>query len=114
MATGTRFKLSSSTNGRPIQITATATPGTPIHTADASDNDEVDLVAYNGDTSARQVTLEWGATGIGSELGPVEIPPLSWFPIAAGLHIEGGASIAAYADAANVVKIAGKVNRIQN
>lgn len=57
--------LSGSTDGRGIKIAATSTPGTLIHTAQASatDMDVPELQVYNSDTVDRTVTFEcWGVT----------------------------------------------------
>lgn len=54
--------LSGSTDGRGIKIGATATPGTLIHTAQASatDMDVCEVQVYNSDTVDRTVTFECG------------------------------------------------------
>lgn len=54
--------LSGSTDGRGIKVGATATPGTLIHTAQASatDMDVCELQVYNSDTVDRAITFECG------------------------------------------------------
>ena len=55
---------SASTNGRPVAVAATSSPGTTIHTA-AAGTTSIDYVtgdAGNIDTVARDVTLEWAGT----------------------------------------------------
>lgn len=53
--------LSASTDGQPISITATSTPGTTVHTAGASGTDWVTLYAANEHTADVEITVEWGA-----------------------------------------------------
>ena len=62
MATYSRVLLSGSTNGKPIPVAATATPGTTIHTAvsGTSSFDEVYAWASNVTGSAATLTIEWG------------------------------------------------------
>ena len=64
MATYSKQLLSGSTNGKAIKVSATATPGTTIHTAvsGTSSLDEVWLWAQNTDTTDRKLTVEWGGT----------------------------------------------------
>lgn len=56
--------LSGSTDFRGIKITQTASPGTTVHTAQASATlpDMVTFDIENTDTSARPYTVEWGGT----------------------------------------------------
>lgn len=56
--------LSGSTDFRGIKIAATSSPGTTIHTAQASATlpDLLCLEFYNSDTVARPLLLEWGGT----------------------------------------------------
>lgn len=57
--------LSGSTDGRGIKIAATSTPGTLIHTAQASatDMDVPELQVYNSHTADVTITFEcWGVT----------------------------------------------------
>ena len=56
--------LSASTDFRGIKIAATSSPGTTIHTAQASTvlPDLLHLEFCNTDTVARPLTLEWGGT----------------------------------------------------
>lgn len=112
MATFTRVLLSGSTNGRPIAVTATSSPGTTIHTAvsGTSSIDEIILTASNIDSSDRTLTLEHGGTSTSDQLKVVvpansiaEIPPL---------QLQNSLVLKAFADSANKINLAGKVNRI--
>lgn len=118
MATFSKIALSGSTDGKMIKVAATATAGTTIHTGSttATTYDEIWLYAVNTDTTARKLTIEWGGTSspddliestIVSESGLVLIVP--------GLVIKGNATalvVRAFCASANVVNIAGYVNRI--
>ena len=114
----TKEVLSGSTRGRAIQVTATATPGTTIHTTgtSATNTDEVWLYATNGDTAAITLTVEYGSTGAANEI-VVSIPPKSGLTILlSGLVLRGdgstGGTIAAFASVTNKVNVLGYVNRI--
>lgn len=56
--------LSGSTDFRGIKIATSASPGTTIHTAQASASlpDHVTIDLYNSDTVARPYLVEWGGT----------------------------------------------------
>ncbi len=64
MATFTIIPASGSTDFRGVAITATSSPGTTFHTAQASATlpDFVTLDICNTDTVARPYTVEWGGT----------------------------------------------------
>lgn len=114
MATYTKeFLTGGGGNGTPIKVEQTATAGTLIHTAHATSKDEIWLYAFNTDTSARKLTIEFGgATSpdytieitIQPEAGPVLVSP--------GLILSGALTVKAFCATANVVSIAGYVNRI--
>ena len=105
--------LSGSTNGKPIKVVATATLGTTIHTAIAGTAalDEIWLWAYNSDTVARLLTIEWGAATAPDCNVCITIPPkngLNW--VIPGWLLQNGLVVTAFAAAANVVIIDGYVN----
>ena len=62
MATYTKVLLSASTDGRPIPIAATVSPGTLIHTAHATAIDEIYLFAANWSGTDIEVIVEFGGT----------------------------------------------------
>ena len=112
-----KIELTGSTDGRPIKVAATATPGTTIHTAQATtgaDNyDEIWLWAFNSDTTARKLTIEFGGTTspddtieqtIGAETGLT--------PVCPGLILQNSLVVKAFCATANVVMLVGYVNRI--
>ena len=108
--------LSGSTNGKPIKVVATTTPGTTIHTAVAgtASVDVVRLVAHNSDTVARTLTVEWGGTTDPDDLivKAINLPANTSVPVVTELPLQNGLSIAAFASAANVVTITGEVKNL--
>ncbi len=119
MATFSKLILSGSTDGRPIKVAATGTPGTTIHTGSstATTLDEVWLDAMNTDTTARKLTVEFGGTSAPDDLIEITIPAESGLVLVVpGLIVKGNASAAlvvrAFAASANVVTVSGYVNRI--
>lgn len=108
-----KFILSGSTNGRQIKVAATATPGTLIHTADATALDEVYLWAVNSDTTARKLTIELGGVTTPDDLIEQTIQPEDGLELVVpGLILTGGVVIRAFAESANLVLVTGFVNRI--
>lgn len=114
MATYSRVLLSGSTNGRPIKVAATATPGTTIHAATSAGIDEVWLWVANTSGSAATLTLEWGGAtdpddllvksySIAANSAPILI--------AQGLSLTG-VTVRAFSATANVLTVTGHVNRI--
>jgi hypothetical protein len=118
MATFSKLTLSGSTDGRPVKIAQTATPGTTIHTASATATtfDEVWLYAMNTDTSARKLTIEWGSTSSPDDLIELTVAAESGLVLVVpGLVLKGNATplvVRAFAATTNVVTILGYVNRI--
>jgi hypothetical protein len=111
--------LSGSTGGMPIKVVATATTGTTIHTTGVSSSviDEVWLYATNTSAAAVNLTIEFGSTTAPDQNIVVAIPSKSGLSIlVAGLVLAGtgsaGRTISAFAGTANVINIAGYVNRI--
>jgi hypothetical protein len=119
VATFSKITLSGSTDGRPIKVAATSTPGTTIHTGSstATTYDEIWLYAQNTDTTNRKLTIEWGGTSSPDDLLELTVTAESGLVLVVpGLVIKGNASTAlvvrAFAATANVLTIAGYVNRI--
>jgi hypothetical protein len=119
MAAYSKKLFSSSTQGKPIKVVATATPGTNLHTTGTSSTiiDELWLWAYNGDTVDRELTLEIGGTASPDNQLKITVPTKSgWIPIMQGQPYTGSGaatlSVAAFAAAANVITVQGFVNRI--
>lgn len=122
MATYTKRILSGSTDGNPIKLAATSTPGTNIHTGptSATEIDEVWLWATNSHTAAVTVTIEWGGTTDPDNLivDAVTIEAnQSVQLLIPGFVMQGATTaktIAGFASVTNVVLITGYVNEIAN
>lgn len=119
MATFTKVKLSGSTQGKAIKVAQTASTGTTIHTTGTSASiiDEVWLYAYNSDTAAKLLTVQFGGTTAVDNDIKVTIPPQSGLTLVVpGLFLTGdgstGSTVAAYAATADVITLSGYVNRI--
>ena len=115
MPTITKQKLSGSTNGRGIEIVATATPGTLLHTAvNTTDNlDEVWLWATNTDAAQQKVTLELGGVTTPDDILEFNLRPEDGaYLMVPGWVYDGGVIIRAFCASANVVVFHGYVNRI--
>lgn len=116
MAVYTGDILSGSTDGRPIPVVATATPGTEIHVAGATGYEEVFLWASNVTSSTATLTVEWGGT---SDPGDHLVKAYSMsansspIPLALGQRISGAVSIKAFSGTASAINITGYVNRVQ-
>lgn len=118
MATFTKLALSGSTDGRMIKVAQTATAGTTLHTgsATATTFDEIWLYAVNSSASTVKLTIEFGGVSSPDDLIESTIAAEAGLVlICAGLVIKGNATpllVRAFAATANVINIAGYVNRI--
>lgn len=119
MATFSKQLLSGSTQGKGIKVVATASTGTTIHATGTSSTtfDEIWLYAYNSDTTARLLTIQFGGTTSPDNDIKVTIPAQSGHVlVVAGCILTGTGSAAntiyAYAEIANVITITGYVNRV--
>ena len=117
MATISKVILSGKADGKLIQVAATSSAGTIIHTAIAgtTDIDEIWLYACNTDAADKKLTIEWGGTTSPDDLIEVTIPGESGLvKIVEGLILQNGAIVRAFAETADVINIGGFVNRIDN
>lgn len=118
MATFSKEILSGSSDGMPILVANTATPGTTIHTASSNTSieDEIWIYATNTDTTARKLTIEFGGTTSPNNLIELTVQPEAGLVLVVpGLILKGNATpkvVRAFAATANVVTISGYVNRI--
>jgi len=118
MATFSKIALSGSTDGRMIKVAATATAGTTIHTGSttATTYDEIWLYAVNSSASSVKLTIEYGGVTSPDDLIEFTVSAESGlYLIIPGLVIKGNATalvVRAFAATANVINIAGYVNRI--
>jgi len=112
MATFSKILLSGSTNGRPIEVAATTTVGTLIHTTGAG-IDEIWLFANNTSVTAEKLTIEFGGVTDADDLIEVTIEPEDGLVIIIpGLILNGTSTIGAFAGTTNVINVSGFVNRI--
>jgi hypothetical protein len=124
MATFSKEKLSSSTDGRGILVTPTVVGSAEtIHTgsATATTRDEIWIYAYNSHSAVVDLTICWGGTTDPDDLIKQTIPLASAgsfvgpIPVVEGLIIVGNATplvVKAFASVADKVSLFGYVNRI--
>lgn len=117
MATFVKRKLSGSTDGKPIKITTTATPGDTIHTAVSGTTpgtfDEIWLWAFNSHTAGVVLTIEFGGATAPDQNIVVTIPFKSGLvPVVPGLILQNAMVVKAFAASANVITLMGFVNSI--
>jgi len=111
MAVFSKVILSGVTDGRPVAVAATSTPGTLVHTAHASAIDEVWLYAVNTSGAARTLTIEYGGV-VGGDLITVRLAAdVGLVLIVPGLVLTNSLVVRTFADAAGV-NIVGWINRI--
>jgi hypothetical protein len=118
MASYSGNPLSGSTNGRPIVVAATSTPGTTLHTAVSGTAafDELYLWASNVTNAAATLTVEFGGTSDPGDhiVKAYSIPANSLpIPIATGQRVQGGVSIKAFSGTGSAINITGYYNRVQ-
>lgn len=105
--------LSGSTNGRPIPVADTASPGTLVHTVTsvAGALDQIDLDVTNVTASAVSITVEWGGVSDPGDhlVKNYSIPAYTKMTLAAGLRLSGGVIVRAFAGTANALNITGSV-----
>lgn len=112
MAVPIESELGGSTDGLPIPVAATATPGTTLHTAGSLGYEKVWLWAANVTTSVAHLTIEWGGVTdpddhlVKGYSIPANSPPI---PIAVGLIIQNLKVIRAFCDVASAINISGYV-----
>ena len=109
--------LGGSTNGRPIPVVATATPGTLIHTAIAGTTsfEELYIWASNVTAVAATLTVEFGGvTDPGDHLVKAYSIAANSLPtpIALGQRVQGGVVIRAFSGTASALNITGYYNRV--
>jgi hypothetical protein len=118
MASYSKQILSGSTDGKPILVAATATPGTLIHTGPTTTTTlhEIWLYAVNTSASAVKLTIEWGdATAPANNIEYTVAAENGLYLITPGLLLKGNATawtVKAFAATTNVVSIHGYINQI--
>lgn len=109
----TKVILSGSTDGKNIKIVQTATAGNTIHTAHATNKDEIWLWAQNSSAAAVKLTVEWGEATAPDGNIEITIPPESGpVLVVPGWILTNSLVVKAFAASANVILINGYVNRI--
>jgi hypothetical protein len=107
--------LSGSTNGRPIQVNATASPGTTIHTVSTATGavEDIFIDAYNVGSGDKTLTIEFGGTATTNHLYALIPSQAGPYRVVSGLRLNGatGMTIAAFASATGNFVITGGVNR---
>lgn len=114
MATFSKIPLSGSTNGKAINVSASATPGTTLHVAQSGTSglDEVWLYAMNTGSAPVKLTIEYGGTNSADQI-EIPIPSENGLVLVSpGLLIQNSLTISAFAATANIVSIHGFVNRV--
>lgn len=109
----TREPASASTHFRGIKVAATSSPGTTVHTGQASTSlsDIVTLYGSNSHaTQVRKVTVEWGGTTSPDDHMYFEIPPRQTVILIPDLPIRNSLLVKVFADVANEVAIHPFVN----
>jgi hypothetical protein len=111
----TKIKFSGSTDGKPIAVAATGSPGTTIHTAaattEANSYDEIWLYATNVSGADAELTIEFGDTAAGSVSKYTVLTKDGWKCVVPGFILQNSAVVKAYG-AASTFNITGWVNRI--
>ena len=108
--------LSGSTDGMPIPVAATGTPGTLIHTAGGTGLDEVFIFVSNVTLAAATLTVEWGGTSdpgshlvkaysVAANSGPI--------PVALGQRVQNSKVIRAFSNTGSALNITGLVNQVR-
>lgn len=120
MATFSKIALSSSTDGRPIKVVATAIATSPtlIHTASSTStvHDEVWIYAQNNHTADVALRLGFGTTTDPDDIIEFTVKTKAGlYLIVPGLILKGNATpltVKAAAGTTNVISLSGYVNRI--
>jgi hypothetical protein len=117
MATYTPLILSGSTVGRPVQVNATSSPGTLLHTVSTATGavEDMFLDVFNVATATanRQIVIELGSTATTSHLYANVAGQDGPYRMAAGLRLNGatGVEVRAFATATGAFVVAGGANR---
>ena len=115
----TREFLTEGANGAFVNVTASGSPGTLIHTATntGGEKDELWLWGVNNAAPTADVVIEWAGTDDVTDIQQVGIPPANGDQLLiAGKTIAGGLEVRAYTTHAvatvSGLNVGGHVNRI--
>lgn len=111
MAVFSKEFFSETTNGEAIDVTATGSPGTVVHTAvnNGADLDEVWLYVSNRDVTKVTVIVEFGGTAEGNRIIE-ELDASKSMLIVPGIPLRGGAVVRVFAGNGQITAY-GYVNR---
>lgn len=99
--------LSGSSGGQPIKVTATASPGTMVHTVNTN-RVRATLFAVNTDSTDRLLTIQFGGTTEPDNSIEVTVPAVGGpIEVISGQPLAQGKSIRAFAATGNVVLVYG-------
>lgn len=107
--------LSGSTNGRPIAIAATMTPGTLIHQSlnqsGINIGHQIYLSATNLDSADHVLTIQFGGTSTSDEI-LIKVPAGTQVQniLNGDNFINNGVIVRAFADSANKINVYGMIN----
>jgi len=110
-----KLKLSGSTDGLGVKVSATATLGTTIHTAvtGTTDFDEIYLYAYNGHTADVVLTIEFGGATVPDNTIVQTIPfKEGRYIVLDGQLLQNTKVVTAFAGTTDVIVLYGYVHRI--
>ena len=113
MAVWSRIPLSGSTDGRPVAISSTGSPGSTVHTAATATQvtDQVYLYAANTATKDLLLTIECGGTASADQV-ILTIPTQDGhYKIIDGLLLKNSLIYRGFATQSTGLAIAGYVNR---
>lgn len=108
----TKQELTGAADGTGVSVVATSTPGTTIHTSDASAYDEIYLWAHNSSSTAVKLTIEWGGTDQEDLIEQTILPESGLELVVPGLILTNSLTVAAFAGTTDVIGLKGYVNRI--
>lgn len=108
-----RHPLSASTNYLPIPVAATSDVSpTLIHTASASDVDEIWLDVYNYALESVQLTMMLGGSEAHKKLALLVPSGRGLISVIKGLNFTGSVLLEAYASDSTSLSLVGYVNRL--
>lgn len=113
MALATLRKLSVSTDGAPIQIGATSTAGTTVHTA-VTGTDDFDLIwiyLVNAHSADVVVNIEWGQVTAALNIVKTIVKDSGLTLVVDGLPLQNGKTVGIFAGTTNVIAAYGHVIR---
>ena len=113
-----KLAFSSSNFGRGILITATADPGTLLHSGTNSTTsgtyDEIFVFFHNPGTGNLTGVIEWGSNSSPADIMTYIIPGQSTVEVVPGFVLQSGLVVRGYCQTSSGIIANGFVNRITN